>query len=358
MKRIVFSVYCCASGLLAQEANSGFELRTTLTAEAVYSHRLSEAPRLSVPWTGGIRAMLYPTWKISRHWTASGAVQLSTRPYFFEQLPSQGRGVRADILQAHLCYSRFWGNNSIAVRVGELSSAFGSFLLHYDDAANPLIDMPLMYGYYYKPVTTYSLAGGQVDATLGKLDLRAQFSSSSPGNRRSIFDRDQYANWTGGVGYTIVQGWRVGASAYRGPYLYRGYPYYFPGEAAPKDLPAAGYGVDVQWARGAWTIDGELARFDKAYRLMPTFRQETGYIELRRVLDPRWQIAARVSFMRPSAGERSAIYEAAAGFRPNQYQLLKLGYQRTETPNGRGALDDVVAVQLVTAFRAMSIARD
>ncbi len=358
MKRVAFALCCCATALMAQEANSGFELRATLSTEGIYSHRLSETPRSGAPWTAGIRAMFYPTWKVSKHWTVSGAVQVHTRPYFFEQLSTQGYGIRADILQAHLSYSRFWGNNSIVVRVGELSSAFGSFLLHYDDADNPLIDMPVMYGYYYKPVTTYGLAGGQVDATLGKFDMRAQLSSSSPGNRRSIFDSDQYANWTGGVGYAIVQGFRIGASAYRGPYLYRGYPYYFPGEARPKDLPGSGYGIDAQWGRGQWNLNGELARFDKAYRVMPAFRQETGYIEARRVLNPRWYLAARLGFMRPSVGVRSAIYEAAAGFRPNRRQLVKLGYQRMRTPVSRATLDDVVAVQFVTAFRALSIARD
>ena len=44
-----------------------------------------------------------------------------------------------------------------------LSSAFGSFLLRYDDAANPLIDMPQAYGYYGAGVTDYGLAAAQVD---------------------------------------------------------------------------------------------------------------------------------------------------------------------------------------------------
>src|SRR4051812_15233246 len=113
--------------------------------------------------------------------------------------------------------------------------------------------MPPAYGYYYKPVSTLALTGAQVDATLGKLDTRAQFTTSSPANRRGVFDREQYGSWTGGLGYTIRQGLRVGVSAYRGPYLHRQYAYYFPGEADPRDLPASGYGVDAQWGRGPWT---------------------------------------------------------------------------------------------------------
>ena len=47
----------------------------------------------------------------------------------------------------------------MVVRLGQLSSAFGSFLLRYDDADNPLIGMPQAYGYYYKPVSTLGLTG-------------------------------------------------------------------------------------------------------------------------------------------------------------------------------------------------------
>jgi hypothetical protein len=358
MKRLVLLLCCSAACASAQEASSGFELRTTLSAEGIFSHRLSDAPRLGTPWTSGVRAMFYPTWKISQNWTISGAVQVHTRPYFFEELSTQGYGVKADILQMHLSYSRFWTNRSIVVRVGELSSSFGSFLLRYDDAVNPLIDMPVTYGYYYKPITTYGLTGAQVDATLGRFDARAQLANSSPMNRRSVFDGDQYANWSGGLGYTIVQGFRVGGSAYRGPYLYRQFPYYFRGEANPRDLPATAYGLDLQWGRGPWNAYGELQRFVYPYHVMPTFTQHAGYGEVRRVLNPRWYVAARVSYLRRSVGAGSNIYETAVGFRPNRYQLIKLGYQRLDTAQTRGILADALAIQFVTSFRAISIAKD
>ena len=155
------------------------------------------------------------------------------------------------------------------VRAGQLSSAFGSFLLRYDDAVNPLTDMPLSYGYYYKPVTSYGLAGVQADVTRHKLDARVQWVNSSPANRRSLADKDQYANWASGVGLTITQGLRVGASAYRGPCLHRRNRYYFPGEARPRDLPASGVGIDAGWAKGHWNTMGELQWFTREYRAMP-----------------------------------------------------------------------------------------
>jgi hypothetical protein len=352
MKCGILILCCLQAGLRAQEADSGFELRATLSGEAAYSHQ-----READPLTGGFRSVLYPTWKIDEHWAVSGAVQIYSQPYFFEQFATPGYSVKTNILQAHLSYSKFWKDRSVVIRVGQLPSAFGSFLLRYDDAVNPLIDKPMAYG-YYKPVSFNSLTGAQVDATLGKLDVRAQFANSSPANPRGIFDRDQYGNWAGGAGYTIRQGFRVGISAYRGPYLDRNYPYYFPGEAKPRDLPGSGYGVDVAWGRGPWNVHGELQRFQMAYRVIPTFNLNTGYAEARRVLHPRWYVAARAGYQRASAFAGNEAYEVTCGFRPNRYQLVKLGYQVQRGPEIRGTLANTLAVQFVTAFRAISIARD
>src|SRR3984893_18411175 len=228
----------------AQEADSGFELRSTVSAESVYSHDLTEDPRDGAAAAGGFQALLYPTWKLNSHWAVSGAIEVHSRPYFPEEFETQGYGVKTNILNANISYSRFWGKTSLVVRVGQLTSAFGSFLLRYDPASNPLTGVPAGYGYYSGGVAIQGLAGAQVDGTIESFDMRAQFTNSSPANPRSIFDRDQYANWAGGVGYTIRQGFRVGVSAYRGPYLDRHYAYYFPGEAQPRDLPDTGYGFD------------------------------------------------------------------------------------------------------------------
>src|SRR5262249_36822212 len=152
---------------------------------------------------------------------------------------------------------------------GQLSSAFGSFLLRYDDAKNPLPDQPLAYGYYYQPVTVFGLAGAEADITFHRLDARAQFVNSSPANPRSLFDKEQYGSWAGGLGWTVRQGLRLGVSAYRGPYLDHHYAYYFPGEADPKHVPATGLGIDGQWAVGHWDFQGELQKFQMTYKAIP-----------------------------------------------------------------------------------------
>ncbi len=191
----------------AQEASSGFELRTTVeSAVTSYSQELQDAPRDGSPATGGFRAILYPTWKLNSNWTISGSLSgdLASR-YFAEDFDMQGNGVKGELLQLNLSYARFWDHHrSVVVRVGQMSSAFGAFLQRYDSMENPLIGIPPAYGYYYNPVTFLGLVGAQMDATAGKFDARAQFVNSSPANRRSIFESDQYGNWAGG-GY-IDQG--------------------------------------------------------------------------------------------------------------------------------------------------------
>jgi hypothetical protein len=224
--------------------------------------------------------------------------------------------------------------------------------LRYDDAVNPLIGMPVIYG-YYTGVSSLGLAGAQVDATVGKVDFRTQFVNSSAVNRRSIFDHDQYGNWAGGAGYTIKQGFRVGASAFRGPYLDRQFPFYFTGEAKPKDLPATGVGVDVAWARGAWNIYGEWQRLQLDYRVIPIFSEQAAYGEVRYVLNPRWYLAERAGYLRASAFSGYQTYETAVGFRPNAHQLVKLEY---EIEQGSPTQYNTVAIQVVTQFRAISLA--
>lgn len=198
-------------GLVAQEASAGLDLRATLTAQAVASKELTEEPRSGAPMAVGSRSVVYPTVKFSDNWFITGALQVTTRPYFYEELSTPGYGAKGTVLQSTLNYSHVFHNGSVLVRAGEMSTAFGSFLLRYDDADNALVDLPIEYGYYYAPVSILGVAGAQIDATRGKVDARLQFANSSPTNPRSVFARDQYGNWAGAQAIPSV---KVFASAF------------------------------------------------------------------------------------------------------------------------------------------------
>jgi hypothetical protein len=203
-------------------------------------------------------------------------------------------------------------------------------------AVNPLIDMPTSYGYYYRGITNLGLAGLQADATLGRLDFRAQFANSSPANRRSVLDSDQYGNWTGGIGYTIKQGLRVGASAYHGPYLSRDYAFFFPGELNPKNLPATATGLDGEWAQGHWNLYGEWQKFEMVYHVIPAYRYHTGYAEVRRVLHPRWYVAARLGYLHPERFAGHQVYEAVIGVRPTVINSSRPDIKSSKVPKFKG----------------------
>jgi len=348
-------LFACLSAW-GQEANSGFDLRGTISAQASYSPEFQQSPRAGSAVTAAARAVLYPTWKLSPHWTLAGVVQVYSRPYFAEEFSASGYEAKANLLQLHLTYSRFLAHGSVAARIGQLSPAFGAFHSRYDDAVNPLLTAPWSYGYYGKGVTLRGLPSAQVEGTYRRLDARVQLANSSPANPRTLRQSDQYAVWLGGVGYTVIQGLRVGASAYRGPYLSRDYEFFFPGEAAPRRLPGEGVGLEAQWARGAWSGSGEWQRFRMAYRAIPDFRNHTGYGEVRRVLHPRWFVAGRISYVRPSAFAGFEIYEVSAGYRPNRFQILKLGYGLEHGRGGFVLTPGRIQVQLVTTFQGLSVA--
>ncbi len=344
-----------ATALHSQEAAAGFELRGTVGVAGTFSDLPERAPRNGSSFTGGVRAVFYPTWKLSSRWAISAAVQTYSRPYFVEQFTTQGYGFRADVLQAALSYTRFWNRNSFVFRAGQLSSAFGSFLLRYDDAANPLIGMPQSYGYYYKGVTTLALTGAQADVTFGNADLRLQFTTSSPSNRRGILDDGQYGNWTAGGGYALGQGFRVGASVNRGPYLHRQHRFYFRGEADPKSLPATAVGLDAQFGHGPWTVNAEWQRFVLPYRAIPDLKQHIGYAELRRVLHPRWYVAVRPGYLRASAYPGDNTLEAVAAYRPNRFQTIKAGYMTFWNPRTHVRSNSIL-FQLVTTIAPITFA--
>ena len=339
-----------SASLHAQEASSGVDLRATLTAQLTGSNQLTEAPRSGSPVVAGSRAVAYPTFKFSEHWFATGAIQLVTRPYYTSDFSTEGYGAKGSILQSTLNYSRISNRGSLLLRAGEMSSAFGSFLLRYDDADNALVDLPPQYGYYYAPVSFLPVAGVQLDSARGKWDGRLQFANSSPANPRNIFAHDQYGNWAAGTGYTIRQGFRIGISGYRGPYLDRRYAYYYPGEAKPSSLPAHAVGIDANWAHRHTSAYLEVQRFVMPYTLFPDFRETAGYAELRQVLSPRWSVAGRYSLTSTNVTGRTSIIESTGAWRPNRFQLLKFGYEIRHTTTGSERNNNIVAVQFITTF--------
>jgi len=384
----------------AQDSGSGISVPVTLSGGAMYTQRLELTGAVQSPYTAGAQLMLYPTVQFDLHWFAYAAVDFRLAPYLYYDAYNPQHEVLGNVIQAYAGYSIRTANTSLVIKAGQLASAFGSFPLRYDDAQNPLLDQPLSYiqtltlgageipcgvkdlaAQHYgfvadscggaigarglTPVTLYGLRGAELDFSGYRVDARLQVTNSSPADPLPLNRAGQYTQWTAGAGYNVVPGFRIGFSAFRGPYLEASLAPLLPSGSTLRSFPASAIGFDAQWAHGRWSASGEWQRFQ--YNL-PNFTSAPSivstYGELKAVLSPRLFVAARAGWMLPGgATDRTgasasqfapyvASYELGAGSWINRHQLLKASYEWLTIQNFPGRQLDVLGVQFVTTFHA------
>lgn len=387
---------------LAQESDYGVSLPVTISGGGFYSHRLQLSDRKDNPGAAGFRVMLYPTIKLSSHWFAYAAFQARSMPYFYyDAFFSDRKEIYTDVVQAYIGYTFRRGRTTVVFKAGHLSTAFGSFPLRYDDTENAVIDQPLSYiteipvradqitcgvkdqlqqfygsvdascgglrgrGPGLMPVTLYGLPAVQGEISSGRVDARVQITGGSPANPMSFAHAAQYLQWTVGGGYTIRQGFRVGGSAFRGPYLDRDLESVLPAGTSIRDFPATGLGLDVQWARGWWSAHGEIHHFTFAgpnWVVAPNVT--SSYAEMKRTLTPRFYLAGRAGRLTtgrvvdvqglslPHIGSAMTSIELAAGAWLNRHQSLKVSYSCLKPEGTLSSQFNVIGFQLVTTLRA------
>jgi len=383
-----------------QSSNYGFSLPVTFSGTAMDTSRVHFDDPGNSPLTGGFRIMLYPTLTLGPHWFFYAAEEVRFAPYFYYDTYEPDHEWYSNVIQAFVGYSIRTEKSSVVIKAGRLASAFGSFPLRYDDAENPLLDQPLSYiqtlsldygqlpcgvkdltaqhygyvwnycggvggGYGLTPVTLYGLPGAEIDFSGHRLDARLQITNSSPADPQPFSRTGEYLQWTVGGGYTIRQGFRVGASAFRGPYLDASLIPFLPPGSTLRSFPASGVGLDAQWARGRWSATGEWQRFQYDYpnfTVAPTVTSSYG--ELKAVVTPRLFLAGRAGWMTPGGAADNtsastsqfapsiASYELAAGSWINRHQLLKVSYEWLTIQNLPGTKLDVLGFQFVTTFHA------
>jgi len=401
---LVITASVCVTAA-AQEADFGFTMPVTISGGALYTHRPQSDEPEAGPLSAAFHVALYPSLKLGPHWFVYSSLHLRSTPFYYYDAYDADHEIQLDAVQAFLGYTRTHKSTTVVVKAGQLATAFGSFPLHYDDADNPLLDQPLPYAtslklradqlacsawdldwasyagnvqlhcggatgvesYGLMPVTLYGLPGIEVDVSAHKLDTRFQLTNSSPANPQSLLSSSQNVQWTGGAGYTLLAGLRVGASAFRGPYLDHVVAGFLPERLSIRDFPATGAGMDAQWARGRWSASVEFEWFRFAYPNFTVSPTSTfAYGELKAVVNPRTYLAARVGLQRNNhvhdakkRGEETFVpnhqsYELALGFRPNRWQLLKVGYEWLQTDEVTGTRDNVLGIQLVTSIHSLS----
>jgi hypothetical protein len=385
-----------------QDSNFGITLPVTLSGGAMYTGRLQLAEPDNSPFSAGFQAMAYPTVTLGKHWFAYSALDFRLAPYLYYDAYDADHDWYVEAIQAFVGYQVHGEKTSFVLKAGRLSSAFGAFPLHYDDADNALLDQPLSYiqtlalrndqlpcgvpdllkqhyGYIWNgcggptsggsgltPVSLYGLPGVEAELSSHRWDGRIQVASGSPSDAVSVSHSPQYAQWVAGGGYTIEQGFRVGVSGFRGPYLAPGLAPALPLGASARDFPASGLGVDMQWARGRWSASGEWQRFQYDLPGFPQSPSVTStYVEAKRILTPRFYVAGRAGWFEPggardtsgaSTGQFSASiasYELGGGCWLNRYQLIKASYEWLRIENFPGTGTNVLGVEFVTRFHAV-----
>jgi hypothetical protein len=143
-------------------------------------------------------------------------------------------------------------------------------------------------------------------------------------------------------------------SAARGPYLDRQWPYFFPGESNPNQLPASAADGEVKFARGHWNLEGEYCWMLMSYHAIPFLRRDGAFLEAKRTLSPRWYAAVREGYLITN-GDREDVYEVAAGYTAATHELVKLGYE-IQRNAGSGQIDRIAMLQLVTTVHPVSLA--
>ncbi len=391
-----------AAGCLAQEAESGISMPVTASFGVMDTHRFNYFSPIASPAAANFRLMFYPTLRLGNHWFAYAAIQVRRLPYFYYDAFLTERGVETDLIQGYVGYTFHPGAATVVFKAGQMTTAFGSFPLRYDDAENPLMDQPLMYmtdtpiaayqvscgtvdllkqhygvvsdqcggapGYVagLTPVTLYGLPAAQAEISVHHFDGRLQVTTSSPANLTGWEISRQYLQWAGGAGVTIQQGLRVGGSAFRGPYLDDTLSPLLPKGTTVRSFPATGTGLDVEWARGRFNTHSELqqVRFDSPNFIVPP-RILAGYVEVKGRVTPRIYAAVRDGFLKTqSVTDKLGV--SAAEFAPTLHTtevglgywlrpriLAKVSYEFAQAAGSSGAKSNVLGLQLVASFNQL-----
>ncbi len=404
---LLFAALCAR----AQEPSYGISVPLTLSGDALYTHTYPAGDYKSNSLSAGFRGVLSPSVRLGAHWFLYAALEAHSSSYYsYQSGLDQDEFIRLNPLQAFLGYTTTIRKATLLIKAGQLSSAFGSFPVEYDDAKTafplppatyftPMLMRPdqlpcgvrdvLALGYADEinfhcggssadaygllPVTLYGLPGLESEISAGHIDARLQLTNSSPANPQLLTSGSQFLQWTAGGGYSVA-GLRIGMSAYRGPYLDRVVEPFLPAGQSVRNFPASALGVDAQWARDRWSAEGEWQqfRFDlPGFTISPSER--VAYAQLKAILSPRTYVAVRASSIVPGGLEDTSgvearlfmwpqqTYEFGFGYRPNRYQLLKTAYAWTNrspwyTNNRYWPQDQAngLEIQLVTTLTAFS----
>ena len=146
MRKNLLVVFVALAALaMGQSSDSGISFRGTFSGSVAATDRLQIQTPDASRITAGYRALLNPSIKLGQHWFGYASVQVLGKPYFFYDTYRSPRAYSTEVLQAFGGYQFRADRATVVIKAGQLTSAFGSFPLHYDDLENPVMSQPLSY---------------------------------------------------------------------------------------------------------------------------------------------------------------------------------------------------------------------
>jgi hypothetical protein len=239
-----------------------------------------------------------------------------------------------ELVQAYVRYS-FKPPLRLLIEAGQMVTPIGNFSKRYLSNVNPLIGSPDSYSVSY-PV------GLQVRGQAGRFDFGVAVLDRPFVNDDYVpegIGRELRPALTAGV--TPTAGTRFGAYATRGTYLGPGITPMLPVGDEWRDFRQVVYGVDAQFSRGYFELNGDFARSSYEVPGVPqSVRGLAYFIEPKYTWTPRFFTALRFErndypyimpispfFWIHSNADLFDI-EAGAGYRFGPGTILKLAYRR------------------------------
>jgi len=263
-------------------------------------------------------------------------------------------GTDTKLEQAYLRYS-FSAPTRLVIQAGRLSLPYGNFSRRYFSNQNPLIGAPENY------FISYPL-GLQISGAVKRFDFMVAALDGPLSHQEYDSPTESILRPALAAGVTVMTGFRLGVYATQGPYLSRiSEGWLLPGVEL-KDLDERVAGLDVQFSRAHFELNGELTRS----RLeVPNAGDATGqvwYVEPKVTFSPRWYGALRwergeapfphwIWATRWAPGQmRINDVEAGAGFRITPDFLVKASYRAEMGKDSAAPEGRAVAVQFSYRF--------
>ena len=268
-------------------------------------------------------------------------------------------GTTTELEQAWLRYTMPAG---LTLQAGKMVEPIGSFNHRYLSNQNPLIGSPAGYMVDYPVGVELTGSAGRADFLLALVDRPLS---------RQIYLPEPSSTYRPAVeaGITPFVGFRVGGYATWGTYLSREVEPFIPPGRSWRDYQQRVVGLDVQFSRGHFELNGEATRSQFE---LPGEHDETGFVYY---LEPKYTWSPRLfTALRLERNETASVWlpwnagwyvtdeaawdvEAGIGYRIDPRTLVKVSYRverATDDPTTAPDYDHSLAVQLSLGFDVRS----